>query len=387
MLATMTGSSVPVAAEEVTNETEQVGEAGIATTSVYNTGAFTVTGGAGGTDYTYESGVLTVKTETAITIKNTNPATSTTDHIVVDTGAGKTAHITLAGVNISCGSDCAFSIKNESKTQLILQDNSINTLRSGSNGDEVGLAGLEVKQGTTLTIDGTGRLDAFAGSSTFGCAGIGGYANETAGIVIIENGIVTATGGNHGAGIGGAQFGTAGIVEIKGGTVTATGGDSGAGIGGSFDGSGGITTISGGNVTATGGDWGAGIGGGNGAGGTTTISGGNVTATGGKIGAGIGGGKSSAGGTTTISGGIVIATGGDYGAGIGGSFGGSGGTVTISGGMVTTTGGMRAAGIGGGGSNDSSGGGGAGANVTITGGSILATGEDGAENIGGGADT
>ncbi len=131
-------------------------------------------------------------------------------------------------------------------------------------------------------------------------------------------------------------------LTISGGeadSLTATGGQYGAGIGGGFDGNGGTVTVKGGQVTATGGEWGAGIGGGSVSdGGTVNISGGQVTATG-TYAAGIGGGYMGNGGTVTISGGQVTATGGDYAAGIGGGDTGSGGTVTVEGGQVTATGG------------------------------------------------
>lgn len=46
-------------------------------------------------DYTYTDGVLTINTETALTIKNADTQTSTTDRIEV--ADGKNANITLAG--------------------------------------------------------------------------------------------------------------------------------------------------------------------------------------------------------------------------------------------------------------------------------------------------
>lgn len=48
------------------------------------TGAFTVTGGTDGTDYKYDNGVLTIKTDTPLTIKNTDPDTATENRIVVE---------------------------------------------------------------------------------------------------------------------------------------------------------------------------------------------------------------------------------------------------------------------------------------------------------------
>lgn len=116
--------------------------------------------------------------------------------------------------------------------------------------------GIEVKSGYTLTILGTGTLNA----SGYSGAGIGGEGN-----IVINGGNITATGGaNGGAGIGGASNCTCGNITISGGTVTATGGNKAAGIGSAFEGFCGNITISGGTINATGGSdgsqYGAGIG-------------------------------------------------------------------------------------------------------------------------------
>ncbi len=214
-----------------------------------------------------------------------------------------------------------------------------------------GYAGIYVAKGATLTIKGTGSLEAKGGAG--------------ASINNVSNGTITANiicGG--GAGIGGngicyysvnrtatlfaddrtTSFGT---IEIKEGKVTATGGEAnqkfntpggGAGIGGGGNSvksdfeniTSGKVIISGGTVIALGGDqnnndnyWtfgGAGIGTGGsyieGSGDspesdvTVKISGGTIEATGRGDGAGIGGGANVNGGKIYISGGKVNATGG-----------------------------------------------------------------------------
>lgn len=79
------------------------------TAAAETVGDFTVTGGTPGTDYTYADNVLTIKTDTPITIRGT----TTTDTIAVE--KDKDANITLAGVNIDVsetgdfGSDIAGS--------------------------------------------------------------------------------------------------------------------------------------------------------------------------------------------------------------------------------------------------------------------------------------
>jgi len=228
-------------------------------------------------------------------------------------------------------------------------------------------AGLYVSPTAILTIGGSGTLNATAG---YYSAGIGGsYMNTAAGnsanstgTIIINSGMVTATGGSNGAGIGGGNYGAGGTVTINDGTITATGGTTAAGIGGGFQSAGGTVTINGGMVTGNSGpsntvSCGAGIGGGAGGaglgnGGIIEISGGTVSATSVNYGAGIGGGYNSNGGTITISGGTVTATSGHSGAGIGGGSSanaspvyGSSGNITISGGTVTATGGIQGSGV------------------------------------------
>lgn len=134
--------------------------------------------------------------------------------------------------------------------------------------------------------------------------------------VVIDGGVVYATGGdNGGAGIGGSfatrDSGTSenrdgGTVTINNGEVTARVTAAEPGIGGALFGNGGTVNINGGFVKAGGGDGkylgvaGIGSGGayevpethpdyGKGKGGTVNINGGTVVAEGGKSGVGIGG--------------------------------------------------------------------------------------------------
>jgi hypothetical protein len=126
--------------------------------------------------------------------------------------------------------------------------------------------------GTTLTIQGSGSVNATGAKNG---AGIGGRydpsSNFICGNIAITSGTVIATGGENAAGIGGGGIGnfgtnsTCGDIIISGGTVTATGGQDGAGIGsGSSYNTGysscGEITISGGTITAQGGPLAAGIG-------------------------------------------------------------------------------------------------------------------------------
>lgn len=210
-------------------------------------GAFTVTGGTLDTDYTYSDNQLTVLTDAALTIKNTDPSAATEDHIFVNDGVN--ANITLAGVNIKCSSEnyAAFHIADSSAAdvKVTLAKGTENTLISG-----ILYAGLQ-KNGTvgTLTIGGEGTLRATGGSNG---AGIGGGSGNSGSNITITDGTIFATGGSNGAGIGGGSSNAGSNITITGGTVFATGGRSGAGIGGGSYGSGSDITISGGIVTATG---------------------------------------------------------------------------------------------------------------------------------------
>ena len=113
--------------------------------------------------------------------------------------------------------------------------------------------GINLSNGNKLTIVGKGTLNA---TTNVGWkSGIG--ANEV-GTLVIEGGIINASGGYRAAGIGG-NWGNniGGTITINGGTVTATGGENAPGIGGGWPNSGtygmcGTITINGGKVTATG---------------------------------------------------------------------------------------------------------------------------------------
>ena len=98
-----------------------------------------------------------------------------------------------------------------------------------------GLSGIEVKLGKTLTILGTGTLNASGHNQSSG-AGIGGEGN-----IVIMGGTINATGTLAAAGIGGRINECCGNITISGGTINATGGREGeqygAGIGSGASGS------------------------------------------------------------------------------------------------------------------------------------------------------
>ncbi len=249
--------------------------------------AFAIEGGTAGTDYTYDGGILTIKSSKPMIIKNSVPNVATTDRIEINSEA----NLTLAGVNIEATEGAAMKIVDNAtfNVAILLADDSENNLKGreasfdgwhlifgspgiekNGEGDNIGLLTIDVPNGSK----GTGKL--------------------------------TTIGGGYGAGIGGGHCGDGSNIMINGGTVTATGGDYAAGIGGGWHGSGSDITINDGTVTANGG----------------------------RLGAGIGGGCARSGNNITISGGKVTANGGEHADSIGGGFNGSGSNITIKDGVL-----------------------------------------------------
>ena len=222
------------------------------------------------------------------------------------------ATITLDNVNIvSTSSPFCAGLTCLGNATIILADGTTNKVTGYGSFD-----GITISQYyKTLTIQGTGSLEAYGGSS--GGCGIGG------GKVRIEGGIITATAGANsgsaGIGLKAGSNNTSATITITGGTVTAVGKGAGAGIG-----TGGLSLNQGyiGNIT---------------------ISGGNVTAIGGTYGAGIGCGRYGICSNITIEGGTVNATGGQNAAGIGSAEGSSSyqsnctGTISITDGVTSVT--------------------------------------------------
>lgn len=335
----------------------------------------------------------------------TGDGNKTTNTISV-TAAG-TYNITINNVNIDCSATagaCAFQLTNGATVNLTLVNAS--TLTSGSP-----RAGIEVPEGCTLYINGSGSVTATGGTEqNFSGAGIGGSKDMINGPITINSGTVTANGGSNAyygaAGIGGGCKAAGQNITINGGFVTANGSSDSyygaAGIGGGAMGAATNITIAG----ATSGTWikaagsssslagGAGIGGGCfGNASDFIISGNQTTATPSSNtasnGAGIGGGYGGTFERITISGGIVTVNrdsqaDGSNGAGIGGggrsaetvdkntgvtipAAGGDARDITITGGTLNVNGCSRGAGIGGGAGGNA-------VNIQILGGNITARG-------------
>ena len=207
-------------------------------------------------------------------------ATGTLGSIVrVSVASGAT--VTLSGATIN-GTNSGWryawgGLHCKGNATVVLADGTTNTLRGSYD-----YPGIYIPEGNTLTIQGTGTLNA---SSNGDGVGIGGGWGINCGNILIKNGIINATGGHYAAGIGSGYFCSCGSIEIQGGTVTAHGGSFAAGIGtghgdemedfdydpetdesmpnGNFFydiSTCGTITISGGTVVASGGDFAAGIG-------------------------------------------------------------------------------------------------------------------------------
>ena len=197
---------------------------------------------------------------------------STTTNTLTIEGGTTGAKVTLSNVNINA-SGAAVSVSGN--VELVIAGTNTNTLRSGT--DHAGVE--KADDNGTLTISGTGTLEAYGGQ---GGAGIGGARNKNASNIVIEGGTIKANGGTWGAGIGGGQSAAGQNITIRDGNVTAIPGGEAAGIGGGFQGDGKNITIEGGTVHAeSGGGSGpvAAIGGGrvDGKGENIQITGGNVT--------------------------------------------------------------------------------------------------------------
>ena len=148
-----------------------------------------------------------------------------TDNTLTIEGGTMGAKVTLSNVNIETTSNAAVSVSGN--VELIIAGTNI--LRSGEN-----RAGVEkADDDGTLTIDGTGSLEAYGGNEA---AGIGSSYNNNVRNIVINGGTITAEcTGRDGAGIGGGHSGKAENIRINGGVVTATGGEWGYGIGSGYN--------------------------------------------------------------------------------------------------------------------------------------------------------
>lgn len=167
------------------------------------------------------------------------------------------AYITLRGVNITnlpADEDVVYAEDASCPFAGITCDNDATIILEGENtvrGGYKNYPGIYIAPGKTLTINGTGSLD--ASSNGYG-SGIGGGFSVSCGNIIINlDGTITAIGGFNAAGIGSGNGATCGNINIFGGKINAKGGSFAAGIGSGSMGICGDITITKGvtSVTAT----------------------------------------------------------------------------------------------------------------------------------------
>lgn len=221
--------------------------------------------------------------------------TGTTTEYVIEVMEEGTYDITLKNLNIDVSAKslvCAFrgnagQKKENCNVNIFLEGD--NYLISGGNAPGLAFTGAlpntdTVSTGSTLTINGNGKLFAQGGSLAAGIGSGYGYYNFNKPVanLIINGGNITAKAGNNACAIGGGLRGNVNSITINGGNITAIP-SSRAGIGtcANMDGNYGVLeklTINGGTINSSGGEYGGGIGAANNSG-TLIINGGIINST------------------------------------------------------------------------------------------------------------
>ena len=368
-------------------------------------GGLVVSGGVNGTDYQLVGNSVQVLTDTPLTIKNANPAASTTTNIVIP--AGVKANVILAGVNIAGSSGSPINmitnlrgtatgaaatdgsqVINKTTLHLTLADGSVNTLNALN---VASYPGLRCGEGSVLVVDDSRLNIDSAGNPVVpqdGKVGFDGTLLDGTAVkaddllTVMESanpGSLTCYGGDRSSGIGGGAYERGGHMTFEGGIIAGYGyqhttqSDSvartGAGIGGGINGGGTEMYFNGGRITAHGAYHSAGIGAGYGNqqyvsggapapdaiarprysisatfGGNIYINGGFIQSTGGSHGNAFGAGcvSNNANHVIKVTGGTLLPT-----SPSGKDIGGGGGYVIITGGSVRVSGPTKFDGIGG----------------------------------------
>ncbi len=235
-------------------------------------------------------GVYTVE-GTVVTLVKTNETYNLSGSGAWSVVLGADAFLNLNAVTLTPASGAAIDLNGHRADVAFTGESKL----TGANS----YAGLQVNEGSTLTLSGYGNTQKITLQGNGGAASLGAAAYKNAGSITVNGGTVTANAPNYisnakrGAAIGGGYSGSGGKITVNGGTVTATGGMHAPGIGGGtvLDSSvqfvsAGEITVNGGTVTASGGkDGGPAIGVGHGLGSqdTTSRNGGTVTINGGTL--------------------------------------------------------------------------------------------------------
>lgn len=212
---------------------------------------FTVTGGEEGTDWCYEEASQTLRilsgqvTALAGGTGKDGDDLPFSGRLVLEDGTGK-VKLTLEGVECRVSAGRAFSLGRKNSVTLLLQTGSENIFESGP-----GFAGISLGAGTSLTISAKyakgeeGKLTAQGGSGGAGIGRDSGTGRERTGLILIQGGVVSASGTGGGAGIGGGLSAAAGDITIQGGIVSAKATQGAAAIGAGVQGACGDITITG----------------------------------------------------------------------------------------------------------------------------------------------
>ena len=203
-------------------------------------------------DYLYYNGRLIIQSDKAMTIRNADPSTATSDTIIIAKNIA--ANITLADVNIKVTGSPALSVRagNTSDHRVTLKKGTVNTFTSPDN------SGIQMNGNGTLTIacddntaghecsDACGKLYANQKYIDNGCPGI----ELCAGKLKIDGGVITAC-AYYGAAIGTSQSSRSNAdITINGGIVDAKSYFSGAAIGAGASAAGVTVAIHGGVINA-----------------------------------------------------------------------------------------------------------------------------------------
>ena len=244
--------------------------------------------GVGITTITAKSGELSATCEVfvgnVVDLSSKPSDYSAADYDILTGTLSSMHHINILGRKVAFDGMAAENIECFYDVTIYLTDGKTNTVNENKSAP-ANVAGIQIGgAGTTLTINaetaGTGILNVTGGDDG---AGIGtGYAFSSAvtgGNIVINGGVINATGGKWNGGAAGIGTGyasnatnTCGAITINGGVINATGSDAGdvggAGIGtgganattGSTSNTCGAITINGGTVIATGAQYATGIG-------------------------------------------------------------------------------------------------------------------------------
>ena len=135
---------------------------------------------------------VTQATTGGVIIRQTDSSTTATTNTV--TVSGGNCKVTIFYLNIDAEDyESPILVEKGASLDLTLLGSSVVT-------GGYDCAGIQVPEGASLTIGGSGSIT--ANGDRYG-AGIGGRSNGSGGSITINGGVVTAKGGEDGAGIGG----------------------------------------------------------------------------------------------------------------------------------------------------------------------------------------